>query len=454
MVEKLSSKALAILAFCISLYTILIDMKDFNFLIFIHIIIIGISSASLFSYINKPYSLFKMFHVFTLFFIGIAPILQFYIGVKFSGAPEIPYKYKVITSLTFLISTIIYNAIYYTVVSKFSIKFLEHLNLKFDSTRFRAVKFPLSINLLMIALSGLCFFMIFRMKNYNILSLFFRGGVFSETLEIGKSSSLIIEKFFRPLSLLLFVFSYYYNRKSWVTNVFLFLLLLITAFPLGLGRNAAAGLYLPLVLLFIPTFSRKNIFVGSMIFGLLVVFPFLNKFRTFNDKTEINIGLDFDMFTEMHFDAYITLARVIYHDIITYGNQLLGVFFFFIPRAVWPSKPLSSGQFHANELGMTFDNLACTYLAEGYINFGFFGVFIFIIIMAYSTAVIDKCYWKLKENDSFFNVIYVLLLGMFLFVIRGDLMNGYAFTFGFIFTAVFTYKMFNFIFKFVIKSNN
>ncbi|WP_193316031.1 hypothetical protein [Flavicella marina] len=281
--------------------------------------------------------------------------------------------------------------------------------------------------------------------------MLFRGGVFTDKIEVAKSLSLLIDKFFRPLSLVLFVISCMYNRKSWVFNVVLFILFFVTAFPLGLGRNAAAGFYLPLLLLFVPIFKRKHFFAAMMIFGLLVVFPFLDSFRNFGNNTEVELGLNFEMFTDLHFDAYITLSRVIYHDIITYGYQLLGVFLFFVPRSIWPSKPLSSGQFHAQELGLTYDNLACTYLAEGYINFGYFGVLFFILFLGYFTAVIDKFYWIHESEKSYFNVLYMLVLGMFLFVLRGDLMNGYAYTFGLIFTSIFAYKLVVFVSKIKVQ---
>ncbi|RXP45919.1 O-antigen polysaccharide polymerase Wzy [Lutibacter sp. HS1-25] len=444
---------LGLLTFILSMYVVISDVFEINGYVLIHIIIIAISSFSLFSYGNRSYSLYKIYHIFNLFFIGIAPVLQYTANSRFIGEPEIPYKYKMITSVVFLISTIVYNSLYFLVNSKFSIKYLENLNVKLSVFNMKGNRFSLLFKVLMIFISLICFYMIFMVNNFNILSMLFRGGIFNDKVEVEKSLSLLIDKFFRPLSLVLFIISFMYNRKAWIVNSILFLLFLITAFPLGLGRNAAAGFYLPLLLLFVPIFKKRHFFVSTMIFGLLIVFPFLDTFRNIGENSEFKFGLNFEMFTQLHFDAYITLARVIYHDIITYGYQLLGVFLFFVPRSIWPLKPLSSGQFHANEIGLTFDNLACTYLAEGYINFGYFGVFIFIIFIAYTSAVLDKAYWSLKNKNSYFNVIYVLLLGMFLFVLRGDLMNSYAYTFGLIFTAILGYMLLLYIssIKFKIK---
>ncbi len=442
---------LGLLTFGLSLYAILLDVKIYNWYIAVHLIIIGVSSFSLFAYDNRPFSLFKMYHIFNLFFIGIAPVLQYLEHSRFVGEPEIPYRYKLITSIVFLISTLIYNSLYYYVDNRFSIRYISFINRRFKTTNFVNNYFSIFTQITMFLLSVLCFYMIFMVNKFNLFSMLFRGGVFTDKIEVAKSLSLLIDKFFRPLSLVLFVISCMYNRKSWVFNVVLFILFFVTAFPLGLGRNAAAGFYLPLLLLFVPIFKRKHFFAAMMIFGLLVVFPFLDSFRNFGNNTEVELGLNFEMFTDLHFDAYITLSRVIYHDIITYGYQLLGVFLFFVPRSIWPSKPLSSGQFHAQELGLTYDNLACTYLAEGYINFGYFGVLFFILFLGYFTAVIDKFYWIHESEKSYFNVLYMLVLGMFLFVLRGDLMNGYAYTFGLIFTSIFAYKLVVFVSKIKVQ---
>jgi oligosaccharide repeat unit polymerase len=439
--KKGLSFVLALITFIISLLVVTENINELNIYITIHILIIALSSFSLFNYENRPYSLYKIFHIFNLFFFGIAPVLQYVTDTRFNDEHIIPYDFKILTSLIILFSNILFNIIYSIVNLKLSSNYLTKLHHRLNAVNTVSVKFKSELNLLMIGLSALCFFMILQLNNYNILSMLFRGGLYSETIEVEKSSLLLINKFFQPLALVLFIISFLYNRKAWVVNIVLFSLFFITDFPLALGRNAVAGFYLPLLLLFIPIFRKGHYFVSTMIFGLLIVFPFLDGFRNFNKDTNISFGLNFDMFTQMHFDAYATFTRVIYYDIITYGNQLLGVIFFFVPRSIWPSKPLSSGQFHAQLLRLDFDNLSCTYLAEGYINFGFLGVFIFLFFIAYWSSLLDKTYWLNVNKNSYFNVIYILLIGMFLFVLRGDLMNSYAYSFGLIFSAFFGYKL-------------
>lgn len=433
---------LRIITCMISIYAILSYEHEIDVYVVIHYIIIIISSYSLYSYSDKPYSLYKVYHIFTLFFFGIAPVLQYYDKIRFLNEPIISDEVLLQTSLIILILTISFNIFYFwfysrSIGSSVEVKINNLSRLCINDKGFKK-----ELNILFISVSFFCLFMLLWVNNFNFMRLVFRGGEYaslSRNYSGNKSITLLCNQFFRPLSLTLFIIYYMYNKKNRVVSVLLFFLFLITCFPTGLARNATAGFYLPLLLLFSPLFQKKNMFVSIMIGGILLIFPFLNNFRSFNANTKLSLGLDYDMFTELHFDAYKTFCRVINLDLITYGEQLLGVLFFFVPRSIWLQKPQSSGQLHADVLNLSFKNLAFTYYAEGYINFGYIGVLMFLFIIAYLSAKLDRIYWGFKKSKSFFNVIYVMILSMFLFILRGDLMNGYAYTFGTVITSILTY---------------
>jgi hypothetical protein len=123
--------------------------------------------------------------------------------------------------------------------------------------------------------------------------------------------------------------------------------------------------------------------------------------------------------------------------------------FFWIPRSFWPTKPIGSGAFLAEEQGFFFTNVSCNYFAEGYINFGIIGIFIFIIVLSFVTAKLDKMYWTICVNsrNNYFNVIYCVLLGMIFFMLRGDLMSSFAYSIGFLFSIWLVYKVASFKIK-------
>ena len=431
--------------FLISVFAITSIKHEVDLYVFMHILIIGISSYSLYSYAKQPFTLHKIFHIFNLFFFGIAPVLQYYGNVRFLYEPTIPKNVKYTVSFVILITTILYNVIYdinyRNTKPQKAISFIKKLN-------FSKKNIKLTTSLFLIGASLFALFMMLYINGFNIMKLLIKGGDIvkgsgnaEESFTVSKSLGLITNQFIRPIPLIVFIISMMYNRKRKLFNTVLFLLFFITCCPTGLARNATAGYYLPLLMLFVPLFQKKHMFVSTMIGGIMVVFPFLNNFRHYNENTDLSIGLDYEMFTDMHFDAYMTFCRVVNLELITYGNQLLGVFFFFVPRSIWPSKAQSSGYFHAEVMGLKFKNLACAYLGEGYINFGFIGVFLFVFFLAWSSAKMDRLFWVFTKYNTFFNVLYVLLVAMLLFILRGDLMNGYAYTLGVLLSAMTIFKL-------------
>lgn len=158
------------------------------------------------------------------------------------------------------------------------------------------------------------------------------------------------------------------------------------------------------------------------------------------------------MFLTGHFDTYSNFALIVNEKIITWGKQLLGVFLFWIPRAVWPTKPVGSGHHLANELNLIYSNISCNYFAEGYINFGYIGIFLFILILALITAKMDKAYWIMGLNleKNLFHIIYYVMLGFSFFIMRGDLMSSFAYLVGSVFAILITYKIGNIKIKIVV----
>jgi len=59
------------------------------------------------------------------------------------------------------------------------------------------------------------------------------------------------------------------------------------------------------------------------------------------------------VFDSLHYDAYVNLLATIEYvstEGLFFGGQVIGTLFFFIPRAFWTSKPLSSGELIGNYL--------------------------------------------------------------------------------------------------------
>ena len=96
------------------------------------------------------------------------------------------------------------------------------------------------------------------------------------------------------------------------------------------------------------------------------------------------------IFSTLHYDAFAnimaTLEYVTHHG-FSFGYQLLSALLFFIPRSIWSSKPVSTGEVVGDYLvdkhNFEFNNLSNPLVSEGFINFGFIGVLLMALVLSY-----------------------------------------------------------------------
>ncbi len=415
-------------------------MSNFSNRVFISSLLIQLIAVFfIFRKENTPYSLNKIVSLFVYFFYGVAPLLQFYDGASFFGArplKETEYFYmNLLIIFIFLFYQISYYFFLQRKITNSRIRFFEKFSL--------AQKLNPAQTLLLIGISLFSFFIVFWANNFNLFSLFFRGGALKESAVESGTTSLIIFRTFQPLAMMCLLYYILSPSKKKVVYLTLTVSALLTCFPLAMARFSAAALYIPLLLIAVPIMRKKNIFSLSVVGGLLLVFPFLNNFRYFSENTEIKTGLDLNMFLAGDFDSYQNFTLIVFENIITWGRQLLGVLLFWLPRSFWPDKPIGSGAFMAQQEGFFFDNVSCNFFAEGYINFGFWGLVLFILLLSFVSARLDKTYWQIiySKKHSYFHVIYMVLIGMLFFILRGDLMSSFAYTVGFLISIWFVYKV-------------
>jgi hypothetical protein len=159
------------------------------------------------------------------------------------------------------------------------------------------------------------------------------------------------------------------------------------------------------------------------------VFPFLDAFRRFSYDSEITLAINYSFLLSGHFDAFQNFSRIISIGFVSYGVQLLGVFLFFVPRALWPEKPIGTGHQLAENANYSFSNISATWYAEGWANFGFTGALLFSIFIGFLMAKLDKSVWSGKAGD-FMKIFYMFLLGYIFFLLRGDLLSAFAYIIG------------------------
>lgn len=377
-------------------------------------LIIGITVGFLFVK-TKLFSGYKIFYLFSIFFFGIAPLVQYKNKVSFFGARQL-LKYEYLFQNLLIIFLLLgFHFLYKLFYHKFEFKINFQLQSKSVSNHYFFV-----ISLLFL-INKILVYPVFSLRNFFLRMDF--------TIIHVKSEAIIhvLSQFIFVLPLL---FCYHlfilWQKKLSKYRITILLLLLIAGFPTTLSRTTLAILSVPIIFYLIPNLFKKNNFVYVFIIGFFYVFPFLDQFRKVSSLKQLKYGINTRVFNTAHFDSYYNFGLIVYDIPIQWGKQLLGVIFFFIPRELWISKPIGSGALMARKLNMTFNNLSANYFAEGYINFGYIGILIFLVTLAFITAIFDKFGHKIHESHPAMFYFYLQCIFLLFYLLRGDLMSSFA----------------------------
>ena len=379
------------------------------------------------------YSLNKIFFLFSFFFFGIAPAIQYQKGIVLWSRQFYTSRNYFQMNLLLLFILVVYQALY-LLFSKTKSSLMERKIVRLNNRERKISNW------------GLLFVTFFSLVvslfvyQFSLANLLVRGGV---TIFEDSSISLIYFNFIRPIpAIALFFFKKKKNNNRYVETI-LWLILLVTNFPLAAARFYIAALYIPIFLIYVKQMEDRYLFLNQvLIIGLLIVFPFLDQVRRMTDLSELSLKtIDFKMFLEGHFDSYQMFMHVVVYRTVTYGKQLLTALLFFVPRSLWPQKSVGSGSYVAEKYHFIFDNISMNYFGEGYINFGYVGIFLFVVILAYFNARYDKFFWTRIKTGTPLDIYYLQSLGLQFFLLRGDLLSGIAFLTGIFVSTLVVYKI-------------
>lgn len=214
----------------------------------------------------------------------------------------------------------------------------------------------------------------------------------------------------------------------------------IAAFPTGLSRNMMASFYAGLLVLTFDVTKKGRWFSWVIIFGLVLIFPAMNIFRWLKTLQkgglwELIIKSFSSCYLEGHFDAHqmlITTVRYVEEFGLSWGRQILGALLFFVPRSLWPGKPEGTG--HTTIVGLDqfyFSNVSANLTVEGYMNFGLAGIVLFAVLVGILARRVDDFYWRRRScwEEKLGDIVYPFVMFMFFFLLRGDMMSAWAYTF-------------------------
>lgn len=390
------------------------------------ITIIVLSSFPLYND-KKPFGLRQIFHLFCFLFFGVAGLVQHlnndYLAPLYTDLEDADYF---VANNVIILSILLFEVFYHFFSKR-----------KEDCIYCNPKSHQLCAKTSRCVIFILCFIILkFYLNSFSIINIFLRGGD-GTRLTLDKTTALLL----RSINYIPLTIAYYYflsRNKRPSLSVFFIIVLLFFCMPTSTDRLNILPLYLPLFALFFNSFKKYKYLPRTLfLFGATTVYPILGATRKIvsSDSTLSDIfvlrGLS-ETFATLNFDSYKTLVFVINKKIVLYGQQLLGCIFFMIPRSFWPNKPVGSGYYIAEKYDLGFGrfyNISMNYLGEGYINFGYFGIFIFVIALSIFCSKLDTIYWEDNNGDISrpFALYYWVTVGYLFFLLRGDMLSGTAF---------------------------
>lgn len=235
------------------------------------------------------------------------------------------------------------------------------------------------------------------------------------------------------------------EKKHYTSAIIAGICLVLTCFPTALARFNIASIYLGLAVLFFPSFSTKRgLFAFFLILGFLVAYPLFDAFKYIGEAASLDDAV-FTIansltsgYTSGNYDAFSILFWCSdYIDLYgaTCGRQLLGALLFFVPRNIWPEKPIPSGELVFKTFGRSFTDIAFPLPAEGWINFGIAGLLLFSLAYGVVVSKLDGAYWAYRKSQArslptVMLLFYPFLLCLSFYMLRGALMTTFTFIIG------------------------
>lgn len=212
------------------------------------------------------------------------------------------------------------------------------------------------------------------------------------------------------------------------TCVFTAVVALVVNFPPALPRFQLLGILLAISFLLFDfgRVSVKLIFTALSTFFLMYFFPAvkdlsggLSADRVFGrDPAAYLTSVDFDSFKQI-------VDSVIYFSSapLRTGENFLGVALFWVPRALWPSKPIHTGAIVSEGLGYPYNNVSSPLPAEAFASWGLTGVVVILFLTGMLIGTLEGSH-RLRSVASFSwarTLTYVMAAGYAVILFRGAL---------------------------------
>lgn len=385
--------------------------------------------------INKrAYSFVLMHWLFSIFFLGFAPTIQYAVG-WFPWIRTRSDNVIIRANLLLLVWTIAFQ-LGVNLAQKFNKRVLRkarHRPVIDSQNQFRIENYLQLIPFLTVLNVLFTFYRLVSIGFPNILS---RGTNTGVSLSESGTVSMIITNFMQGLIFFTGALSIVNIKKhrsveSYIYLVVNMLFILVGYFPTSMARYAAGVIYLGLFIVCFKKLRANRLFILVFVMVFTIVPPILNAFRivSFSEVSLVSVveevfSKSVKVWVAYDYDAYTQFTMCLeYTDKYGFeGNHILTVLLFFVPRSIWESKALSGSYIIAHKQG-TFDNVSFPLPAISYMDGGVALMIIFAICVGFLMRYTDNYYWANSNHRvyNYLDVLYPPLVVFVFFLCRGDL---------------------------------
>ena len=375
---------------------------------------------------NRPFSMVSMHHLFFLIFMVLVPFMQMQFGAFKVWGTTLRNEERLTTNVAVMI-WLIFVVVGHSIAGNHVFK----VTVKNRSISEKKLALYTTIVVIITFISTL---------RKGPSGTFFYGG----SLLSGNESSSINALIYH-CQIAFFTFAFTLNTQMYQKGKGRFLYVLLTGicliycfFPTVLSRYSAAATYFCALFVITRNSNKSLSFFLIIFFGILILWPLADLYR-YNTIAEVSAADIIHQLSRLksyfytgNYDAFNQVAlskRYVDRFGVSFGEQLLTVFLFWIPRKWWPGKSVGSGQIVANGLGLTWTNISMPIAGEGIINFGWLGVILFALIYGYLIQKLDNSYDNRKEGNgiSFIEAFYGYIVPYNIFLCRGDMLSTVAY---------------------------
>src|SRR5215207_1295507 len=206
--------------------------------------------------------------------------------------------------------------------------------------------------------------------------------------------------------------------------------LLLVANPIGNARYTSGTVYLAVLasLGLVATRPRFRAMCAGFVASLVLLFPLADAYR-YSTTASFKETDPVAALTTGDFDAFAQVVNTVqYVELhgITYGYQALGPLVFWIPRDVWPAKPIDTGILLANSRGYDFTNLSAPLWTELFINGGWGALLVGMFVFGMLIRRWDSGIMQALERAPTPGLLACILPFYLLILLRGSLLQATA----------------------------